>query len=71
MRNVRDVALENQASSYPLANQERKTGMEIVRSANPTSRVFRRPRPKHYFPVWDENDVWARRVGAKRQGVRL
>lgn len=61
-KTVQEVAVENQASSRPLENQERKVGFEIVRSANLTSRFFHGPRPRHQFPVWDENEIWALRV---------
>jgi hypothetical protein len=59
------VEQEVQESNPHAVNQiepPRKIGMEVVRSANLTSRFFRGPRPKHSFRVWDENEAWARRV---------
>jgi hypothetical protein len=63
MRNVRDVTLENQGSSRPLA-KERKIGQEIVRSTELTSRFFCGPRPTHHFPIGDENQLWGAARGA-------
>jgi hypothetical protein len=58
MKTVQEVAAKNQASSHSLEKQEREIGMEIVRSADLASRFFHGPRPRHYLPVWDENEIW-------------
>jgi hypothetical protein len=66
MQIVHEAMSETQ-ETHPLESRKRKIGVEVVRSVNLTSRFFRGPRPRHQFPVWDENEVWAGRVaGAKR-----
>jgi hypothetical protein len=56
METVQEVAAENQAYSHPRENQERKVGLEIVRSVALASEFFQGPRPGRHFPnrarVW-------------------
>ncbi len=63
MQTIDEVAVENQPLSPE--NIQRKIGVEIVRSADLTSQFYHGPR--HYFPITDENEAWARRVAKARR----
>ena len=66
MQNLSEVAIENQAV-HPAEDSgeiqpRRKVGVVIVRSAELGSPFFHGPRPGRNFPIWNDNEDWARRV---------
>jgi hypothetical protein len=63
-----EVGLETQAV-HPQENPgeiqpRRKVGVEIVCSADLTTRFFHGPRPGRNFPICGDNEDWARRVAS-------
>ncbi len=60
MKTVQEVVVENQASSHPTENQERKVGVEVVRSAELGSQFFRGWRPASHS--LRNGDLWTRRL---------
>jgi len=66
MQTVQEVPVENQAAN-PTDNlggvqARRKVGVEVVHSSDLASLFFRGPRPGRNFPIWYDNEAWARRV---------
>jgi hypothetical protein len=61
MQTVHELPVKNQAPPSPEISTQRKVGIEIVRSADLTSRFYHGP-SRRFFPIVDENDSWARLV---------
>lgn len=66
MQTLQESAVENQAAHLSDNSGEvhpkRKVGVEIVRSADLTSRFFHGPRRGGAFPIFNDNEFWAHRV---------
>jgi hypothetical protein len=62
MASLEQEAQESNPHDVNQIEPPRKIGIETVRSADLASRFFRGPRARHHFPVWDENEAWARRI---------
>lgn len=66
MEDIQEVAVDSQAAHPPENSGEihatRRVGREIVYSASLSARYFHGPRPGRNFPIWDDNEDWARRV---------